>query len=358
VVKARGASKSARQGRLERSGPARTTAPAPLTLDEARAKLGGETEPGPASGALDLWSQAFGHQAILAKESLEALNVKPDGFYVDVTAGGLGHGRMLLASLGPEGKLLALDLDPEAIAWAEAWARGDPRLIARQANFRDLPKVLEELGLGKADGIMCDLGISSRQLSCSGRGFSFLSEGEPLDMRLCPEGQRTAEGLVNSYSEEELARIIYRYGEERASRRLARAIVREREREPIRTVGRLAKIAEKALWRPGFQRIHPATRLFMALRIEANRELENLSAFLEEAPLALKPGGRLAVISFHSLEDRLVKEAFRPKSLEGGLKAPWRPLWKKPRRPGPEELAANRRSRSAKLRAAELNADS
>jgi 16S rRNA (cytosine1402-N4)-methyltransferase len=311
------------------------------------------------------WSRAFGHLTVLGPETIEALAVKGggaygddacgDGVYVDATLGGGGHSRLILEALGPQGRLLALDQDPEPCAWAlEGWGRGEGRLTVRRGNFADLPEILADLGWGCVDGIVADLGLSSRQLAVPNRGFSW-NHDETLDMRLDPSAELSAWHVVNRYREKELADLIWRYGEERASRRLARAIVEARKAGPVETTGELAALIAKCLYRPGPPpRLHPATRAFMALRIEVNRELGVLEDFLAAAPGLLKPGGRLAAISFHSLEDRLVKEAFRSQDAAG--RAHWRPLFKKPLGPGAGEAAANPRARSARLRAAVLTA--
>lgn len=298
------------------------------------------------------WSRAFGHLTVMGQEAVAALGLKPDGVYVDGTLGGGGHSRLILAQLGEKGRLVALDQDPEARFWAEnGWGRGEDRLTVVAANFEQLGEILAGLGLGGVDGVLLDLGLSSRQLTGPGRGFSWTID-EPLDMRLDPNGDLTAWDVVNDYSEKDLADVIWRYGEERASRRIARYIVRERTSGAIETTGRLAALVAKALYRPGPPpRIHPATRTFMGLRIEVNRELTVLENFLAAAPDYLNPGGRLVIISFHSLEDRLVKEAFRKKDDEG--RSPWQALYKKPLVAGDEELAINPRARSAKMRAAE-----
>ncbi len=315
--------------------------PAPLELAEALAQ-----------GAAVDWSRAFGHLTVMGPEAVHWLDVKPDGTYVDATLGGGGHSRLILSALGKEGRLIALDQDQEPLAWArEGWGRGESRLTVTEGNFENLTELLAGSHQGGVDGILLDLGLSSRQLSKPGRGFSWVTD-EPLDMRLNPQGALTAREVVNRYPEKELADLMWSYGEERASRRLARVIARARRIKPLETTAELADLIGRALRRPGPPpRIHPATRTFMALRIEVNRELKVLADFLKAAPALLKPGGRLVIISFHSLEDRLVKEAFRG-SGEGGER-PWRALHKKPQTPDSEELEKNPRARSAKLRAAE-----
>jgi len=298
------------------------------------------------------WSEAFGHLTVMGAEAVECLNIKPDGIYVDGTMGGGGHSRLILSALGEKGRLVALDQDAEPRAWAlDGWGRAEKRLTVAAGNFGRMDEILAGLDLGGADGILLDLGLSSRQLASTGRGFSWTRD-EPLDMRLDPQGDLTAAEVVNRYPEKELADVIWKYGEERASRRLARAIVKARSKKALETTGELASLVSASLWRPGPPpRIHPATRTFMALRIEVNRELAVLEDFLKKAPYLLNLGGRLVIISFHSLEDRLVKEAFRQKDEKG--ESPWAALFKKPLTPGPQEEANNPRSRSAKLRAAE-----
>lgn len=314
--------------------------PPPVELDQALAM------PAPD------WSEAFGHLTVMGPTALEFLNVRPGGVYVDGTMGGGGHSRLILAALGDSGRLIALDQDAEARDWAlRGWGQNEKKLAVAAGNFGQMDEILAGLGLEKVDGILLDLGLSSRQLASPGRGFSWARD-EALDMRLDPEGELTAAEVVNRYPEKALADVIWRYGEERASRRLARAIVRSRAKKPLETTGELASLVAACLWRPGPPpRIHPATRTFMALRIEVNQELAVLENFLKMAPDLLNPGGRLVIISFHSLEDRLVKEAFRFRDEKG--RGPWLPLHKKPLTPGYEEEAGNPRSRSAKLRAAE-----
>lgn len=324
-------------------GPARP--PEPLRFDEARKRDREALEP------LD-WSEAFGHFTVMGPEAVQWLNIRPEGTYIDGTLGGGGHSRLILKALGREGRLIALDRDPEPRSWAtEGWGREENRLTVAAGNFVNMDEVLAGMNQAGVDGIILDLGLSSRQLASPGRGFSWLSD-EPLDMRLDPDGDLTAGEIVNSYREKELADLIWRYGEERASRRLARAIVRARQKKPLESTCELAGLVAAVLYRPGPPpRIHPATRTFMALRIEVNQELADLESFLTKAPGLLNPGGRLVIISFHSLEDRLVKEAFRGVDELG--RKPWLMLHKKPLIPGPEELERNPRARSAKMRAAE-----
>ena len=332
-------------GKLRAKAPERKAppepAPVPLELQEA---LSGQDR-------VD-WSRAFGHLTVLGPAAVQFLNVKSSGVYVDATLGGGGHSRLILEQLGAGGRLIGLDQDREPRQWAaEGWGRSEGRLTVAAGNFGELPVILKALGLETVDGILLDLGLSSRQLSVPNRGFSWTVD-EPLDMRLNQETELTAFEVVNRYSEKELADLIYYYGEERGSRRVARYIAEARRKAPLETTDQLAALVAKALYRPGPPpRIHPATRVFMALRIAVNRELTVLENILNAAPGLLNSGGRMVVISFHSLEDRLVKEAFR-----GGDSqkiSSWQILTKKPLVAEAEEVAANPRARSAKLRAAE-----
>jgi 16S rRNA (cytosine1402-N4)-methyltransferase len=298
-------------------------------------------------------SHSPSHVPVLLKEAIDFLNVRRGGTYIDATVGLGGHSFEIAKRLGAPGHLIGFDKDPKAqeIAAAKLGSAGVP-------PASDWPKItllhrsFAEIAEGEqattVDGILADLGVSSLQLSDAARGFSFQAEG-PLDMRMDPHSERTAEQVVNHLDERELADVIYEFGEERRSRRIARAIVRSR---PIRTTAQLAQIVSAAA-RPMNQaerRIHPATRTFQALRIFVNRELDDLKALLDAAPRLLKPGGRLVVISFHSLEDRIVKDALR----EGEKKYRYfRILTKKPIVASDEESDRNPRARSAKLRAAE-----
>ncbi len=300
-------------------------------------------------------AEAPDHRPVLLEEVLEVLDVRAQGRYVDATYGRGGHARAILARLGPEGRLLVLDRDPEAVAHARAQLGADPRVDVAHASFARLGELLDACGWrGRVDGVLMDLGVSSPQLEDPARGFSFLREG-PLDMRMDPAaGESAAEWLARA-PEREIARVLRDYGEERYARRIARAIVRAR---PLRTTRELAEVVAAAVPRrePGR---HPATRTFQAIRIHVNRELEALRAGLEQAVEALAPGGRIAVISFHSLEDRIVKRFLRARARPAppapGLPAPppTLRLLGRPRRPGEAEVAANPRARSAVLRAAE-----
>ncbi|MGA7503314.1 MAG: 16S rRNA (cytosine(1402)-N(4))-methyltransferase RsmH [Candidatus Sulfotelmatobacter sp.] len=287
------------------------------------------------------------HVPVLLKEAIDFLNVRRGGTYIDATVGLGGHSYEIAKRLGAAGHLIGLDKDPAALSIAQARLTGEdlPRVTLMQGSFAE---VGNRLGENSAEALLADLGVSSLQLSDAARGFSFQAEG-PLDMRMDPHSERTAEQVVNHLDERELADVIYEFGEERRSRRIARAIVRSR---PIRSTAHLADVISAAA-RPmnsEQRRIHPATRTFQALRIFVNRELDDLRALLAAAPRILKPGGRVVVISFHSLEDRIVKDAFR----EGEKKdMSLRILTKKPVVASEEEQDRNPRARSAKLRAAE-----
>ena len=285
------------------------------------------------------------HQPVLPDEILKWLAPRPGGTLVDGTLGGGGHTRLLAAQVGKDGLVIGLDRDPAVVVRAETQLRGLPVAVAH-ANYADLPEVLAELKLEHVDGILLDLGLSSDQLLDANRGFSFSADG-PLDLRFDPSSGQGASQLIARLGERQLADMIYRYGEERHSRRIARRIVKEREKQPIRTADQLARIIRASL--PHFKtrpRIDPATRTFQALRIAVNEELKWLEVALERLPGCLSPGGRMAVISFHSLEDRLVKNAFRDDArLEG--------VTSKPLVASEKEVAENPRARSAKLRVAE-----
>ncbi|MCI0474700.1 MAG: 16S rRNA (cytosine(1402)-N(4))-methyltransferase RsmH [Anaerolineales bacterium] len=281
------------------------------------------------------------HVSVLLQSVIEFLAPRDGGRYIDATLGAGGHAAGILEASAPDGRLLGLDADPNALALAaKKLARFGERAQCVHSNFENLYAIAAAHGFTFADGIVLDLGISSMQLSDAARGFSFLTDGA-LDMRFNPDDDTTAADLVNTLSEKDLADVIFEYGEERASRRIARAIVYAR---PIRTARQLADVIERALGRRG--KIHPATRTFQALRIAVNRELDVLDQVLPQLIETLKPGGRVAIISFHSLEDRRVKYFFRESPQ-------LRVLTKHPIQPTDEEIAANSRSRSAKLRVAE-----
>jgi len=284
------------------------------------------------------------HVPVLAAEIVEHLRPQPGDILVDGTLGGGGHTRLLAAAVGPDGRIIALDRDPAVVEAAGQRLAGLP-VEAVLANFCDLPEVLAVLEIPLVRGIVLDLGLSSDQLADRDRGFSFESEG-PLDLRFNPMQGEPASRLLQRLSAEHLADLIYHYGEERYSRRIARKVVELRRREPIRTSAQLARIVRRCVPRSRHERIDPATRTFQALRIAVNDELKSLEIALRRLPDCLAPGGRLAIISFHSLEDRRVKKAFRSDSR-------LRILTKKPIRPSEEEIADNPRARSAKLRVAQ-----
>ncbi len=302
------------------------------------------------------------HQPVLLRETIEFLAVRPGGRYIDATFGGGGHTRAILEASAPDGVVLAVDADPEAIARAEELAREYPgRLIPCHGNFAALVELARARGFAEVDGVLFDLGLSSFQLAAPERGFSFQLSG-PLDMRFDPTRGQPASVLVNTWPAERLAELIASYGEEPRARQIARAIVEARRRAPIETSEQLAEIVSRVAGRR--RGIHPATRTFQALRIAVNQELEALEKGLADAVELLRPGGRLVVISFHSLEDRSVKRFLRAESQPCrcppgtpicvcGQRARLRILTPKPVRPSPEEVAANPRSRSARLRAAE-----
>jgi 16S rRNA (cytosine1402-N4)-methyltransferase len=277
---------------------------------------------------------------------LEFLDVKPDGTYIDATLGAGGHAEEILKRLRG-GKLLGIDRDPAALAAGrERLQVFGEKLIVLHGNFAEIDALHAASGLASADGLLADLGVSSMQLEDASRGFSFSLPG-PLDMRMDPSSGTTAEEIVNRMPERDLAELIFKLGEERHSRRIARALVKAR---PYRTTTELAQVVTRAIpSRAGLHHLHPATRTFLALRLAVNQELENLAAFLRKALGVLRPGGRAVVVSFHSLEDRLVKQAFQGWQREGRARL----LTKKVIRPGEEEIRANPRSRSGKLRAAE-----
>ena len=288
------------------------------------------------------------HEPVLLREVVERLAARPGGRYIDATLGGGGHAEALLDAGGPDARLLGLDADPEAMARCRRrLERFGDRAVCVQAKFSMLAPVAGEHGFRPADGVLMDVGVSSFQLDDPARGFSFRADG-PLDMRMDPGAGPTAADLVNGLPESELADIFWRYGDEHRSRRVARAICERRARAPFLRTTDLAEAVARALGgRRG--RTHPATRVFQALRIAVNRELEELSAGLSGAWSVLRPGGRLAVIAFHSLEDRAVKRfmAERIRAGEG------RAIERKPLRPGEEERSRNPRARSARLRVAE-----
>jgi 16S rRNA (cytosine1402-N4)-methyltransferase len=290
------------------------------------------------------------HVPVLLKEVIDFLRVRPGGTYVDCTLGLAGHAEGVARLLGPAGHLVGFDRDPEALALAKArldrvreeLGAQAPRITLVDEAFSSISRHLQPASV---DGLLADFGVSSLQFDEANRGFSFQADG-PLDMRMDTRSGPTAAQVVNELSERELADLIYEYGEERRSRRIARAIVRGR---PVTTTGQLARIVAQAAPAMKQDRINPATRTFQALRIYVNRELDEIKALLEAAPGLLKPSARLAVISFHSLEDRIAKDSLR----EGAKQGIWEILTRKPVTAGEEEMERNPRSRSAKLRAAE-----
>lgn len=288
------------------------------------------------------------HEPVLVTQVLELLQPSGGGVFVDCTAGLGGHSRALLEAGAT--RLIGIDRDVSALAIArEALGSFGDRVELVHADYRELTRVLDERGVERVAGILADLGVSSMQFDAEGRGFSFRRD-EPLDMRMDQSRGASAADLLRDVDETELADVIYRFGEERASRRVARAIVHARRESPIETTGRLAAIVRRAVPHKGHQRIDPATRTFQALRIWVNRELDALDAFLVNAARRLLANARLAVITFHSLEDRIVKHTFRAMAAAGeGLRI----LTKRPLVATDEEVAQNPRARSAKLRAIE-----
>ena len=306
---------------------------------------------------------AFSHRPVLLEECVEALDIKPGGIYVDGTLGGGGHSEAVCERLRG-GRLIGIDRDETALAAAsERLARFECFTPVR-GNFRDVASILSGLGVEKADGMLFDLGVSSPQLDEASRGFSYMADA-PLDMRMDRSSGRTAADLIAEETEDELARIFYTYGEERYSRRVAAAIVKRRSEAPILTTGELVEIIKGAMPAAALrEKQHPAKRVFQALRIAVNDELGALEQLLDTAPDLLAPGGRLAIISFHSLEDRLVKNAIRKR--ERGCTCPpdlpvcvcgfvqtLRSVGRQPITAGEAELRINPRARSAKLRVAE-----
>jgi len=308
----------------------------------------------------------YSHIPVMVQEVLHYIDPAPKKTYVDCTLGGGGHAGAILERILPGGTLFAIDQDPDAISHARAiFHHFEPCIRLFHDNFCELPRILKEQNTSGVDGILLDLGVSSHHIEGSGRGFSFLRD-EPLDMRMDFSDQvPTAADIVNGASERELADIFFRYGEERWARRIAGRIVRERRKRAIRTSLQLASLVQGAVPHGRErQRIHPATRVFQALRIAVNRELESLGTFLQEVPACLNRGGRLCILSFHSLEDRLVKRWL--KQVGRGCTCPVRfprcvcgqkpvvqSLTPRAVRPSPEEALHNPRARSARLRAAQ-----
>ncbi len=307
-------------------------------------------------------SQTFSHITVLLNEAVKELVQDPDGFYIDGTFGRGGHSALVLEQLSEQGHLMAIDKDPEAIRHAHERFADEARFSIEHGSFAQLQSFVEQRGMmGKVSGVLLDLGVSSPQLDDPERGFSFLNDG-PLDMRMDTTSGESAADWINRASETEIADVLYQYGEERFSRRMARAIVAEREEEPITTTARLARIISEAnpRWEKGK---HPATRAFQGIRIHINRELADVEACLDQALEVLAPGGRLVVISFHSLEDRIVKRFIRrhvkgdehlppgvpvtDEMLKRRLKSAGKAI-----KAGKDELNQNPRARSAVMRAA------
>ncbi|MEH6626951.1 MAG: 16S rRNA (cytosine(1402)-N(4))-methyltransferase RsmH [Motiliproteus sp.] len=307
-------------------------------------------------------SNAYKHITVLLDEAVDRLMADPDGFYIDGTFGRGGHSRLLLSKLGSNGRLLGIDKDPQAILEGEKLAAEDARFSIAHGSFAELQSLIDERGMnGKVDGVLLDLGVSSPQLDDPGRGFSFLNDG-PLDMRMNPDvGESAAQWLARA-KEKEIADVLYTYGEERFGRRIARAIVEQRQLSPIETTARLSAIVAEAnpKWEKGK---NPATRAFQGIRIHINKELDDIHACLDQALEVMSVGGRLVVISFHSLEDRIVKRFIRkhvrgddvPKGLpitQAMLNQRMKSLGK-PVKAGSDEVDNNVRSRSAIMRVAE-----
>ncbi|WOG26182.1 16S rRNA (cytosine(1402)-N(4))-methyltransferase RsmH [Endozoicomonas sp. 8E] len=306
---------------------------------------------------MTLQEQSDQHITVLLEEAVDALVTDPDGLYVDGTFGRGGHSRAVLEKLSDRGRLVGIDKDPRAIAAARELAEIDSRFSIYHGSFADLEEALDGQ---KVEGVLLDLGVSSPQLDNAERGFSFMQDG-PLDMRMNTSQGESAADWINRAQEQEISRVIWELGEDRFSRRIARAIVRERELEPITTTKRLAGIIASAS--PSREKKHPATRAFQAIRIHINRELDDLVDCLNAALEELKPGGRLVVISFHSLEDRIAKRFIR-KQAKGDELPRWMPVTEdqlnkrmrpvgKAIKPGEQEVKANPRARSAVMRIAE-----
>jgi 16S rRNA (cytosine1402-N4)-methyltransferase len=308
---------------------------------------------------------AYDHIPVMLAEVIQRLNPKPGNTFVDGTVGGSGHAASICNAIEPDGIFIGLDQDRDAIDNANRVLKGFKTTVhLYHGNFVQMPDFLSQMSISAVHGILLDLGISFHHVAASGRGFSFRKD-EPLDMRMDTRSDVSARKLVNELDEPVLRRLFQRYGEERWSKQIARRIALERRQQPIQTSRQLADIVSQAVprarWKPGF---HPATRIFMALRIVVNKELERLEQFLETAADFLRPGGRICVLSFHSLEDRIVKHRFRglenpctcPPDLPAcacGKQATLKVLTKKAQRPSAEEVMTNPMARSTKLRAAE-----
>ncbi len=306
---------------------------------------------------------AFEHKSVLLEETVDSLNIKPDGIYVDGTLGGGGHAFEVCSRLGEKGRLIGIDQDADAIrAASERLSVFGDRVTVVRNNYVNIAEVLASLGIEKVDGIYLDLGVSSYQLDTAERGFTYREEDAPLDMRMDQRGSETAADIVNTYSESDLYRIIRDYGEDRFAKNIAKHIVKRRQEKPFETAGELAETIRAAI--PARVRAtggHPAKRTFQAIRIELNHELDVLENSIDRMIDFLNPGGRLSIITFHSLEDRIVKNRFRinenpctcPPEFPVcmcGKKSKGRVVTRKPIVPTEEELETNKRSKSSKLR--------
>lgn len=305
----------------------------------------------------------FSHTSVLLYETVDSLNIRPDGIYVDGTLGGGGHASLVLSRLGEQGRLVGLDQDADAIAAAgERLKEYGDRVTVIRTNYENIKDALASQGISGADGIYLDLGVSSYQLDTADRGFTYREDDAPLDMRMDQRNTQTAKDIVNGYSEMELYRIIRDYGEDRFAKNIAKHIVKARQEKEIETAGELTEIIKASI--PAKVRAtggHPSKRTFQAIRIELNRELQVLEQSIDTMIDLLNPGGRLSIITFHSLEDRIVKNKFRENEnpcicppefpvCMCGRKSKGRVVTRKPVLPSEEELAANKRSKSAKLR--------
>ena len=305
----------------------------------------------------------FSHTSVLLYETVDSLNIRPDGIYVDGTLGGGGHASLVLSRLGEQGRLIGLDQDADAIAAAgERLKEYGDRVTVIRTNYENIKDALASQGISGADGIYLDLGVSSYQLDTADRGFTYREDDAPLDMRMDQRNTQTAKDIVNGYSEMELYRIIRDYGEDRFAKNIAKHIVKARQEKEIETAGELTEIIKASI--PAKVRAtggHPSKRTFQAIRIELNRELQVLEQSIDTMIDLLNPGGRLSIITFHSLEDRIVKNKFRDQEnpcicppefpvCMCGRKSKGRVVTRKPVLPSEEELAANKRSKSAKLR--------
>lgn len=316
-----------------------------------------------------VFSMAFEHKSVLLEETVDSLAIRPDGIYVDGTLGGGGHAWEVCSRLGDTGRLIGIDQDADAIrAAGERLKEYGSRVTIVRSNYENIDAVLDELSIGKVDGIYLDLGVSSYQLDTVERGFTY-REDAPLDMRMDQRNPQTAADIVNTYSESELYRIIRDYGEDKFAKNIAKHIVMRRQEKPIETTGELNDIIKAAI--PAKVRAvggHPSKKTFQAIRIELNHELDVLNNSIDRMVDRLNPGGRLSIITFHSLEDRMVKNAFRrnenpcicPKTFPVcmcGKKSKGTVITRKPIVPSEEEIAANKRSKSSKLRVFERNQD-